>query len=72
MSHRQPRRRLYLSSFPKGGKGRVRQNTLVMCLINIGEGELQEFLTVSNSIFHSFNKYICSVYCVSGTVYQLI
>ena len=39
---------------------------LVVCLINIGEGDLKEFLTVSNSIFHSFN--IRSAYCVSSSV----
>ena len=66
VSHSQPRRRLYLSSFPVGGKGRIRQNMLVVCLINIEEGDLEEFLTVSNSIFHSFN--IFSAYCVSSSI----
>ena len=66
VSHSQPRRRLYLSSLQVGGKGRIRQSMLIVCLINIGEGDLKEFLTVSNSIFHSFN--ICSAYCVSSSV----
>lgn len=66
VSHSQPRRRLYFSSFPVGGKGRIRQSMLVVCLINIEEGDLKEFLTVSNSIFHSFN--IGSAYCASSSV----
>lgn len=69
VSHSQPRRRLYLSSLQVGGKGRIRQSMLIVCLINIGEGDLKEFLTVSNSIFiHS----TYAVLTVCPAVYQLI
>ena len=51
VSRSQPRRRLYLFRFPVGGKGRIRQNMLIVCLINIEEGDPKEFLAVSNPSF---------------------